>query len=346
MRGFAVLATVLVLAVVTLVVVLGVGLDGLIRTVAAGPPEDPSPTTQPAAPSPAPASPGAVSPGTASPSTAAPLPAGAVRVGPGPVDVEGDATTLWTADRAGASVTRVLPGIGATITFPVGGEPAQLVVADGRVWVWNYSSAITPVDVRTGRAGDLVRTELGISAIAAGDGGVWFTVPSRGLLGRIDTRTGRFDPQTVPLGGRPDHLAYDAGRLTVLDSAAHTVRTVDTRTRAVGAPRPVPAEVTTVAAGSGRRYVVSETALAPLGDGPVRDDQLVRVGPIAAYATAPTGVWVLDTAGALRRWPADLRDPAVPIRGQATGGDVLALPDGRVWVLDTAAATLRPAATR
>ncbi|MET0188459.1 MAG: hypothetical protein ABW212_05635, partial [Pseudonocardia sediminis] len=296
------------------------------------------PTAQPTTP---PVSATPTAPASTAPVPAAPLPAGAVRVGPGPVDVEGDATALWTADRAGASVTRVLPGIGATITFPVGGDPAQLVVADGRVWVWNYSSAITPVDARSGRAGELIRTELGISAIAAGDGDLWFAVSSRGLLGRIDTRTGRFDPATIAIGGRPDHLAWDAGRLTVLDSAAHTVRTVDTRTRAVGAPRPVPAEVTTVAAGSGRRYVVSETALAPLGDGPVRDDQLVRVGPIAAYATAPTGVWVLDTAGALRRWSPDLRDPAVPIRGLATGGDVLVSPDGQVWVLDTAAATLR-----
>ena len=120
--------------------------------------------------------------------------------------------------------------------------------------------------------------------------------------------------------------------------AGGTVRTVDVATgRALDTPVPAPAGTTTVVAAQGRRYAIGEAGVAVLR--PATPAPL-RYPTLTGLAAGPDGVWLLDASGVLRHLSPDLR-PLGEIAGLGAGGDVTVAPDGRVWVLDTAAGTVR-----
>jgi len=320
-RAGPVVAVMLVgaLAVVGLVVVLVTGVLGVLASSGGAP--DPAP-----APAAAPVEAGAPAGG----------PADAIRVGDAPADVEVVDGIVWTADRGSGTVTRLDPATGARATVTVGGEPTALVVDRGRAWVWNYSSALTPVGPG-GEVEPLLRLPRDTSSIALSGDTLWYSQPDTGTLGRLDARSGAPLPPLV-VGGRPDQIAVDRGQVSVLDGGA--VRAFDATTgRPIGGPVTVPAGTSAVVAGEGQRYVIGEAGVARLG-APGTSPLPLRFGPLAGFAVGRDAVWALDTAGTLRRLSFDLR-PLGQSTGAGSGGDVAVGPDGRVWTLDTAAGTVR-----
>ncbi len=281
-----------------------------------------------------------VSPQAETPSQAAiPPPGGTaepVGVGDAPADVEVGHGAVWTADRGSGSVTRVDAATGATTSARVGGEPTALVVGRDLVWVWNYSSALAPVAIDGEEAEPLVYLPRDTSSIALSGDTLWYTQPDTGTVGRLDARTGAPLPE-LAVGGRPDQIAADGNRLTVLD-AGGTVRTVDGATgRALDAAAPAPSGTTTVVAAEGRRYAIGEAGVSELGPVPPAP---LRYPTLTGLAAGSDGVWLLDAGGVLRHLSPDLR-PLGETAGLGAGGDVTVGPDGTVWVLDTAAGTVR-----
>lgn len=266
-----------------------------------------------------------------------------ITVGTGPVDLTAGDGQLWTANGAAGSISRTDPGTRATMQIPVRGVPAQVVVAQGRAWVWNYSSAITPVDLSSGAAGALIRTELDIGQIAAGPDSLWFTVPSRGVVGRIDMTTGRYTGQLIKVGRRPGSIAVDNGLVRVVNQEDRTLSTISESTRAVvGEPVSLPAGVASVGAAFGRVYVAGPQGIAAFEGKPVAADQLTEVKGAKAFTFDADSVWILDKEPSqLRRVKPDLTTslggPVTGLGGNVSDVEVI---NGSVWVIDETANSL------
>jgi DNA-binding beta-propeller fold protein YncE len=63
----------------------------------------------------------------------------------------GDDGYLWTANRGDGTISRVDPDSGSVQTFPVGGSPSDIDVADGRVWVVDTDEDGPDGEADTGR---------------------------------------------------------------------------------------------------------------------------------------------------------------------------------------------------
>lgn len=259
-----------------------------------------------------------------------------IRVGDAPSDVEAVGGAVWTADRGTGTITRVDAATGDTTTVTVGGEPTGLLVGPARIWVWNYSSGLTPVGL-DGAVLPLVYLPRDTSSIALAGDALLYTQPDTGTVGRLDAGTGA-PLAPLAVGGRPTQIAVDGARLVVLDGAG-AVRTVDASSGAAVDASVAPPGTTTVLAGAGRRYAAGENGVAVLRPAGTVPD-LLRFSPLTGVDAGPDGVWVLDGYGILRRLAPDTA-PVGEITGLGSGGDVDIAPDGRVWLLDTAAGTVR-----
>jgi streptogramin lyase len=285
---------------------------------------------------------------TTAPAPVPSMPAGRVvgnpvPVGAGPIDLIGGAGYIWTADADDGTITRIDPATRTTKKIAVGGQPNSLVIGQGKAWVWNYSSAVTPVDVTSGEVGELVRTELDIAAIAGDGRSVWFTAPDSNAVGRIDMATARFADAPIELGRRPDSLTVDGTTLYVVSRSDRSMTTIDTTSRAVvGPPRPLVDGVTSVGASGGRLYVSGSTGFGLLGDAPLTADQLVPSSGIAGIVPDGDTVWLIDEErNEIRRVGPDLRTPvAAPITGIGAGVGDAEVVDGVFWFSSRTADTV------
>lgn len=258
-----------------------------------------------------------------------------IRVGDAPADVETVDGAAWTADRADGTITRVDAATGDTTTITVGSEPTALLVGRTRIWVWNWSSALTPVGL-DGTVFPLVYLPRDIGSIALAGDTVLYSQPDTGTVGRLNAGTGApLAPLTV--GGRPTQIAVDGARLVVLD-AAGTVRTVDVTTGALLDTATAPPGTTTVLAGEGRTYAAGSGGLAELRAAAAPTP--LRHPALSGADVGPDGIRVLDESGVLRQLSFDLTERG-RIDGLGLGGDVDIAPDGRVWLLDTLDGTVR-----
>lgn len=267
----------------------------------------------------------------------------AIKVGAGPIQLTSGAGHLWTANPLAASISRIDPATGTSRDIAVGGQPRQVVVGAGKAWVWNYTSAITPVDAATGGIGELIRIELPIGRIAAGAGAVWFTVPDRNVVGRIDMATGTWSGETIPVGQRPGPISVDGDEVHVLNQGDATLTTIDaTSRRPVGPARKLPAGVEQVDAAYGRVYVAGPAGMGVLGPGELTASQLVPLDGAAVFSAAARSVWVVDAGrNEVRRLSPDLRTAlGGPITGIGAGVGDLREVDGTVWIADRTAGTV------
>jgi streptogramin lyase len=256
-----------------------------------------------------------------------------IPVGAGPRDLADGEGYIWTANTGGGSISRVQPGTGASTEIVVDGQPNQIVVGNGTAWVWNYSSALTPVDAVTGLVRPLVYTQFDMASIAAGRDAVWFTSDA-GVVGRVDMVSASVS-EVFNLGGRPGSISIGDGKIYVLDRANQTLVTIDEASRAmVGAPAPVPEGLTAVYAAGKDVYLVGPSGVARLGAGPLTPDQVVEYDSgIGAIAIGPDSAWVCDElANELHRVALDLRTPvAAPLEGIGDGCGDMEVFDGLLW---------------
>jgi serine/threonine protein kinase/streptogramin lyase len=285
---------------------------------------------------------------TTTPTAVPTVPAGRVvgdpiPVGAGPIDLIGGAGYIWTADADDGTIARIDPATRAATKIAVSGQPNSLVVGQGKAWVWNYSSAITPVDVTSGKVGELIRTQIDISAIAADDTSVWFLAPDSNAVGRIDMKTGRFTGDLIQLGRRPDSLAIDGTRLYVVSRSDRSLTTIDTTTRAVvGTPRPLIDGIASVGVSGGRVYVFGTAGFGLLGDTPLTKDQLVPGSGVAGIVLDGDTAWLIDEdRNEIRRVGQDLRTPlAAPITGIGAGVGDAEVVNGVLWISSRTADTV------
>lgn len=293
--------------------------------------------------------PGPVPPTTTQVATPAPatnLPAAGqvegapIAVGVGPADVLGGGGFVWTANSDAGSVTRIDPASGATAEFRVDGQPGTTVAGHGKIWVWNWSSAVTPVDVATGQVGDLVRTELDFAAVAAGPDYLWFTAPATNVVGRIDMRTGQFDTRTIPVGRRPGPIAVDGGKVYVLNREDRSLTTIDEQSATViGEPRSLPDGAAILGAGFGHVYVSGGGKITPVGDGPIGAGSAATPVWASGWAIGTTGLWWVDgEGGKMTRTGYDLGPPVAELTGLGPIEDADEI-DGAMWLANGTANT-------
>lgn len=243
---------------------------------------------------------------------------------------------VWTTCPDAGQIIRIDIADHGLRPITVDGGPSELAFAGGRAWVWNYSSAVTPVDLDSGRVGSMVRIEQTIGGLGAGARKVWFFVPSTGAVGSIDLSAGRVDGDMIQVGSRPRGLAVGDGVVHVLVAGRSQVVRIDEATRRVLDPAiDVPSEMAAIMADGSRVYVGGPTGLAVLGETAVTPDDLHW--PQVGIAVAGGGaVWAYERTGRrLRKLSADLgAEAGAPVTGLPDDITDLALAGNTVWAAD------------
>ena len=261
----------------------------------------------------------------------------------------GDAT-VWLADGADRTVTRVNPPTGHVLghAIAVGVQPVAIVVEPALAWIEGADGRLVRIDPHTDRVvGAPIATGFPRRAgpIAVADGNVWIAKARGGgrpaVLERIDVASLSATRVAYP-GLRPDAIAVTATAVWVGDAATASVYRFDPATgRRVGEPIHLSGHASALATAAGVLWVA---------DG--RADTVARFNgntgtPIGAAATvgrhpdsialANGAVWVANAAdGTLSQLDAangsGIANPIALPGGPASAAIATATPDGRVWV--------------
>lgn len=248
-----------------------------------------------------------------------------IPVGVAPTAVAVGAGSVWVANNAAGTLTRLdaVSGRPARTPVRVGVAPVAIAVGAGGVWVAEATGEIVRVDPRLDR---VVGRPLHIAdpaGVTIGSGSIWVTSRARGTVQRIDPRTGTLAGAPIRVGHQPTDIAVAAGSVWVANSADGTVTRIDARSATV---RGAPVRVTT------------HRPLNP-GDG---------AGPVSqpgtevlALTAGESGVWVAASEGPqatrIRLVRIDPRQGSLDTRGVRVTGGVplrLAAGAGAIWVTD------------
>jgi DNA-binding beta-propeller fold protein YncE len=284
------------------------------------------------------------------PAVPTPQPAGTligppITVGKEPLDVEAGEGFVWVAGSGDGTLSRIDPGTDATERIDVGGVPTEMAVTPGAVWVWNYSDAVTRVDVATGAVGDPV-TPNGtgdITGIAAGAGSLWLSHSSSNSVSRIDLATGAPTGTPTTVGAGPAGLAFGTRSLFVVNAGDKTLSVVDGTTAAVsGAPVALGDEAGGVAVSDGVVYVGTTGDVTPIDEASLVVGDPIPLKGGSLFLAGPGGIWVAFPLADELRWfdLAGQESRGGPVTGVGKGVGDLVLHDGRVWLTDTAAGTV------
>ena len=164
-----------------------------------------------------------------------PQPAGTIvgkpiSVGPEPYDVEVGEGFVWTANLSSDTISRINPKDATSREIKVGGRPSELGVDRGAVWVWNYSNAITRVDVHTGEVSQPITAgspDAPISRMAVGSGYVWLSHSANNTVTRINMQTQALEGDPIAVGPEPLTMAFGDKWLYVVNSGDNTISTLD-----------------------------------------------------------------------------------------------------------------------
>jgi YVTN family beta-propeller protein len=211
-----------------------------------------------------------------------------IGVGHGPTAIAVGGGFVWVANSLDGAVSQIDPrtnGGQVVDTIAVGNAPTGLAFGLGGLWVANsVDRTAVRIDPLTEKAGTPIPVEAGADAIAVGDGAVWVTSRSAGVLSRVDPRSGSVT--RINVGNGPAAVAAGPG-VWVANSQDATVSEIDPATSRV---------VATVVVGEG-----------PSG---------------IAVAPGNTGVWVSNTlSGTLSKIDPRRGDvvQSVPIGDQPQG---------------------------
>jgi YVTN family beta-propeller protein len=150
-------------------------------------------------------------------------------VGHGPAGIAAGDGFIWVANSLDGSVSKIDPqrnGGQEVDRIAVGNGPTGVAYGLGRVWVANsVDRTVQPIDPRTDRPGRPIPVDTGADAIAAGDGAVWVTGESAGVLARLDPGSGNVI--SINVGNAPDAVAAGPGAVWVANGEDATVSRVD-----------------------------------------------------------------------------------------------------------------------
>jgi virginiamycin B lyase len=112
--------------------------------------------------------------------------------------------SVWVTTAAGSTVERVDPAKGEVVaTIRVHDQPRFLATGEGAVWVLNQSDGtVSRIDPGANRVAATIPVNVPGEGgcIAAGEGGVWVTMPGT-PLSRIDPQTNALTAQFTGIGG-------------------------------------------------------------------------------------------------------------------------------------------------
>jgi DNA-binding SARP family transcriptional activator/streptogramin lyase len=189
-------------------------------------------------------------------------------VGRDPVAVTVAGDSVWVANYADGTVTRVNRETGRSVTIGVQGHPTGLTYYRGTLWVWTLERRLVPIDPRFDSAGNPIVIGLPPGAaqlgriptiapdpgrIVAGGNSLWIAAPLTTVI-RVDpTNPGRRLP-IIPDGGVEGAIAYEDGQVWV--AGTYEVFPIATNTGIPGAGAAV-GIVHGIAFGAGSVWVVS-----------------------------------------------------------------------------------------
>ena len=178
-------------------------------------------------------------------------------VGESPSAVVGGGGSVWIANAADGTVTRINRERDEKVAIPVGGAPAALAFAGGSLWVADSDSrSVAQVDPATDRVRQRFEVGNAPRALAATADAVWVASGVDGRVQRIDLDRGRV-ARPVLVGANPSAIAAGAGALWVASEEAGTVTRVNPRTGDVVEPIRVGNGPSALAVGEGAVWVVN-----------------------------------------------------------------------------------------
>jgi YVTN family beta-propeller protein len=180
-----------------------------------------------------------------------------IRVGAGPSAVTQGGGSVWVANGADGTVSRIDRRRSDRVTIPLGGEPTALAFGGGSLWVADEDSrAIAQVDPGANKVVARIPVGNAPRAVAVTPGAVWVASGVDWRIRRVDLRRGRVT-RSVPVGANPSAIAAGAGALWVASEEAGTVTRIEPSTGDVGSPIRVGRGPSAVAVGEGAVWVTN-----------------------------------------------------------------------------------------
>lgn len=286
-----------------------------------------------------------------------------VRVGRAPVAIAVGRRSVWVANTASGTVTRVDSATHRPVghAIDVGAGPRALAADGDGVWVATAAGTVEHLDERPAAAPREPARVPDPAGVAVGDQVVWVSSRSTNTVRRLDARTGHALGAPIRVGQGPTDIALAAGSVWVANSLAGTVTRIDAQSaKVVGDPiRVAKAQVLALTAGQGGVWVaktdqaeaqdITVEQISP-GSGKLAGTSVAITGGIPTTLAAGAGyVWVTAPGSplqAVHRPPGLLRiDPrrmaraGTPIEFGTQAQAVSVGPAG-VWAADAATNTI------
>ena len=159
-----------------------------------------------------------------------------IAVGKGPAAATDGGGSVWIANAADGTVSRIDLESGEAVRIPVGGAPAAVTFGAGSLWVADSDSRDV-VQVDPGANKVAARYPVGNTprSLAFADGVVWVASGVDGRIRGLDLAAGRVT-KTIPVGANPSAIAAGGGALWVASEESGTVTPIDPRTETVRSP--------------------------------------------------------------------------------------------------------------
>jgi YVTN family beta-propeller protein len=258
-----------------------------------------------------------------------------ISVGDGPKALAVGAGSVWAANGADGTVTRIDPEGGQIVTIPVRDDTSGIAFGEGALWVTDrQDQTLSQISPQTNRVVDSIPVGGGPAAVAVADGAVWVASEVDRSVKKLDIASGEVSPDGVDLGANPTAIAADRDTIWVASEEGSTVFRIDPRAGVVTDTVTVGGGPVGLAVGEGAVWVANRqdatvSRIDPATNA-VTDTIAVGKGP-TAVAVGEGAVWVAngDEGTVSRIDPATRRPTAtVALKNSPTA---LAVADGSIW---------------
>ena len=214
-----------------------------------------------------------------------------IDVGGAPAGLAFGAGSVWVADGDARHVVQVDPGRNKVVQhIPVGNAPRSLAVAGGALWVASgVEGNVDRIELADVRNRGRIPVGAIPTALVAGQGGLWIASEESNTVTRLDARTGRI-VRVIPVGNGPGALAAGEGAVWVANRHDGTVSRIDPARNIVSGLIPTGGDPTALAAGGGSVWVAKGGKGAVARVDPTRLEEVEQI----PTDSSPAGVALAD----------------------------------------------------
>lgn len=259
-----------------------------------------------------------------------------IAVGKKPYDIEQGNGLLWTANSGEDTISKIDPDSGTAKEIRVGGTPVGLTTSGDIVWVWNYTTELTPVNMRTEEVYDPVSAGgVDIIAVTAGGGYIWVAHKDNTVT-RISEKTGEIIGDPIPVGKDPYGMKFSNDLLFVVNTGDRTITAIDTEGTVRGNPIPVENAVGAIDAVGGTLYVGTEDSVTPIDETSFAIGKPISLEGGGYFTPDGNGMWVsFPVVNEVRYFDhTGAESKGGPIRGVGKGISDMQLIDHTLWLVD------------